>query len=1099
MSIARTFLPLLLLAVTGPLAHAQMVGDRGQGYALMQRADSLFKDGSRDQALNALAQVHPNDTMFERALLARMYLMKEGTDLAGAERLCREGIKIDGTYSDDFIKELPGILMEQERYADAERAADSAITELPGNFRVRWLKAKALKLKGDVNAALRLAMDNAQRFPYHQDAHTMLAEMAWAEGHLSEAALALAMGQMVGANTSNAEAMLVAYDTWLGGSREHTSKGYDMSITGDELGDIDQLLQSQVAMSSKYKVKPDLDFPTCRQSHLLFNEIAKRPAGATGFYERFYGPLVKAIVKDHRFEGFVYHCIAASSNEKVHAIAEKNKAKAQEFEKWLYTTMRGLYQDFPETEGGPVMTHLYFDDKNMRSIGNIDRSTNSGVGAWTVFNAAGRVAARGTFDAAGKRTGRWTNWAITGTIESEADYVNDEVDGAYISYFNNGNMDDSIAMRAGKRQGPLRHYYRGGGVRATKDAVDGALHGPVKEYFPTGAVEWEYNLTQEVIEGPVTQYYADGSKRETGRFLKGAPDGALIDLHPNGKQEVEQSFALGKPDGPFKRWYPDGTLAEEGARKAGEHTGERRFYDAWGMLSRVERYGEGGRMQGTYEEFADNGQRVLIMEMNKGLLMKYAYYDRTGKLLGEGQRTKGRFQLKGYEADGSLAAEGVYLDEGAKEGSWKYYHPDGTLRSEEEYRKGERVGAYRAYGKSGKLERTIVDYTRNGITYTATTDHYRNGNVKEEGRSRDGKTEGVVRRYYPDGTVRKVEYYENDEQQGWQQFHDALGRLEYAERYDAGAIAERVSYDEEGREYERIVVPKGPFELVTHYPTGEVYSRLNMINGWLHGKATWYYPNGKASSEGMYLNGDRHGTWKGYHVDGSRSTENEYTMGELTGTSRKWYANGTLQLETPYSFNKKHGVQREYHENGKPMFVREYAHGEEHGKVISYCHDGTPQMERYYLKGRLWAYGSPTADGSVKDTIRLNGGRMDLETHFANGRLSRKMSYRNNEIDGEFVEYHSNGQVMERTPYDTGEQTGTTKEYHPNGQLMLMEPYVNGEVHGERIVYWDNGQVRERADYVQGTLYGTRTLFDRSGKKLVTYHMRNDDVMRIAK
>ena len=39
------------------------------------------------------------------------------------------------------------------------------------------------------------------------------------------------------------------------------------------------------------------------------------------------------------------------------------------------------------------------------------------------------------------------------------------------------------------------------------------------------------------------------------------------------------------------------------------------------------------------------------------------------------------------------------------------------------------------------------------------------------------------------------------------------------------------------------------FEMVNHYPTGEVYDRLTLVNGWLHGKAVWYYPDGKPSTE----------------------------------------------------------------------------------------------------------------------------------------------------------------------------------------------------------------------------------------------------------
>jgi antitoxin component YwqK of YwqJK toxin-antitoxin module len=154
-------------------------------------------------------------------------------------------------------------------------------------------------------------------------------------------------------------------------------------------------------------------------------------------------------------------------------------------------------------------------------------------------------------------------------------------------------------------------------------------------------------------------------------------------------------------------------------------------------------------------------------------------------------------------------------------------------------------------------------------------------------------------------------------------------------------------------------------------------------------------------------------------------------------------------------------------------------------------------MARFYIKDRLWAYGSPATDGSVSDTVRVKEGLDSLLTRFANGDSARSMRYRNGELDGEFREYHANGQLMESTMYLAGLETGPTREYHANGQLMILEPHVDGVIHGERVVYWDNGKVRERTQYLQGTQHGTRMLFDRTGKRIVTYHMRNDGIVRI--
>lgn len=84
-------------------------------------------------------------------------------------------------------------------------------------------------------------------------------------------------------------------------------------------------------MNSKYKVKPDSDYPMCRQSHLLFSEVGKLDMEEQGFYVNFYGPLAKAIMDNGLFEGYIYHCLSSSTLPKVKAVGTKNKSKVDAF------------------------------------------------------------------------------------------------------------------------------------------------------------------------------------------------------------------------------------------------------------------------------------------------------------------------------------------------------------------------------------------------------------------------------------------------------------------------------------------------------------------------------------------------------------------------------------------------------------------------------------------------------------------------------------------------------------------------------------------------------------------------------------------------
>ena len=1094
----RTALQLSALLLALPITTiAQERQDRAHGHATIQEASDLVDQEKHEEAIQLLSTVHRSDSLFDRSLLMRARTRSLKDDLPGAEADCRQGMALKGSFSTQFMVLRAAVLLDQKRYDDAVQACDSAIAVIPGNFRVRHLKALTLAGKGDRKAALALAMDNARRFPYQRDAHYLLGAMAQGEDRIAEAALAYMMAMIVQFDDRKAEQILVTYDKCLGLSTEPAREGYDLNATGDDLEEITQLVKSKLAMDKKYKVKPDLTYPTCRQSHLILNAISERRTVKPGFYERFYGPMAKAIMQQGRFEGFVLHCLSASSVAEVKSQADKGKSKVAEFRTWLPAVLEEHYLTFPETDGGQPVLHQYNGNNDLLALGKGDLKTNVKTGEWIIYGDNGRISGRGSFNAKGEREGRWTYWHENGILASEGDHSDGALNGAVINYYDNGNMKDSTAMRNGKRHGPGCTYYRTGGRNVCKTAANGEWTGPVTEWHSTGQVAWEYTLKSEKPDGTVRQLHAHGSLQYSGEFKDGQRIGTHKEHHANGQQAEETSYLAGKSEGPWKAWHPNGQVAREGTLKAGLLAGERRFYDEWGTLHQIDRFGDNGKLHGLREEFASNGRRHVDFEYRNDLLVRYAYYDRDGKVLGEGTRSKGKFKLKGYNAEGGLRVEGVYLDEGAKDGPWKYYQADGTMDAEEDYAQGTPKGTHRYYDAGGNLKQQEEWYEREGQAMKTLTYTYRNGTVRETATMKDGEADGVVRRYYPDGAVRSIEYRANGEREGWQEYHDPMGVIEYAERIEGGAIAERVSYDGEGREYERIVVKPGRFTLVGHFPNGKEMMRIEIMNGHFNGSALWFYPDGSKEVEANYINGMRHGTQTSYHPNGKKRSETGYAMGREEGMHRAWYLDGTPRIESNYRHGQREGESKEFHHNGTLAYSRKYENGDQHGPTVTYSLDGTPQMVRFYYKSQLVAYGSPNADGTEKDSIPLGTGRVQLETRFPNGALARRMAYRNDEIDGEFVEYHPNGQVMERAQNDAGESQGTSTSYYPDGKVMETQPYANGLLHGERVLYWENGQARERIRYVHGQMHGEWTVHDRTGKRVAKYRMRNDELVEI--
>lgn len=1080
---------------------AQEAQDRGYGHASIDKAIELIQKEDTTAALELLGTVHRSDSLYERALLTRLQIATAANDLAMSERLANSGIAFNGIQKGSFMVTRAAVLYDLGRFDESIAAADSAIVAMPGLFRPNHLKALALSKKDDKNAALRQIMENARRFPYSRESHILMASIAAGEGDVALGTMAGTMALVVRFEDQLAENMLTYVDALVAGTMDLKSGGYDLSKNPDDeekLQDLDQLIRSRVAMDKKYKLKPDLTYPICRQSHLLFSQVAKTTFEA-GSPAEFYAALVREIMAKDLFESYIYHVLASSNKQDVRAMAMKNKTKVIDFRKQIGLFIESHYGTFADTGDGPSVFHSYNSDGDLYGKGDLSADATARVGEWTFYHSTGKPFSQGRFGPTGQKEGTWYNWYENGTMRSKADYVDNVLEGPFVNYHPNGNMQDSCVMRQGLRQGPACGYYPAGGTSSCKMATDDLWDGPVTDRYPCGAVSWNYTLVKEKLEGPIKQLHPDGALQFEGTYANDLRTGTFTEYHPNGRKADEYTFVGGTAEGPFTEWHSNGKEKRKGTMRKGRVFGERTEYDAWGTLQMRSQFDDQGRQQGLQQELDAHGNVYMETEYTKGLLTRYVYKDRSGKVLGEGTRSKGKFNLVGYLSDGSKRVEGTYLDEGAKDGVWKYYYPDGTLESEEVYDKGVQKGEQRYFAEDGTLRSLTVTYERNGEQYKRFERYYNSGKLNETGQRKGGDMEGVYTKYAPDGTVLTIEYYVDGEREGWQEYRDADGNVLYTELIHNNAVAERTNHDENGVMYERITVPTGPFHLISRYPGGGVLTDVELMNGVRHGSSKWFYPDGSVEVDGGYLNGLRHGTWKTYHPNGKKHMEQTFHLGKLNGVSLEWRDDGTKDSEFHYVDGDLEGTMHDLYANGKPAFIRQYSNDELHGNHVSHDYTGNVQLVRFYHKGALVGYAKRGADGAVTDTIPLGAGLATIQAAFPDGKPSRNMNYRNAELHGEFTEYHANGKLMEQANYRAGSVEGVSRSYHANGQLHITTPYVDGLMHGDYVVTGENGQVRERITYKHGLKHGPWVKYDSNGRAVATYRMRSNDVVEIGK
>ena len=106
--------------------------------------------------------------------------------------------------------------------------------------------------------------------------------------------------------------------------------------------------------------------------------------------------------------------------------------------------------------------------------------------------------------------------------------------------------------------------------------------------------------------------------------------------------------------------------------------------------------------------------------------------------------------LPDYKPDG-IIEEGVFKSS-RKQGLWKKYYPDGTIKSEIQYTNGRPMGEFKTYHPNGQVEE---QGNWKGRVYTGNFErYYEDGTIAQKKVFNEkGKTEGIVEYYHTNGQL----------------------------------------------------------------------------------------------------------------------------------------------------------------------------------------------------------------------------------------------------------------------------------------------------------------------------------------------------------
>lgn len=349
----------------------------------------------------------------------------------------------------------------------------------------------------------------------------------------------------------------------------------------------------------------------------------------------------------------------------------------------------------------------------------------------------GREIARGRIGDNDKKCGQWEFWDHELNIHIVCHYNSD---GKLHGSWTCTSMNDNAMEERGEYEDGLREGMWAARISETQFLYQGFYtkgkrNGSWMEFDCQSKSEMRGNYVDDLRDGAWTGSIA-GLVVETGLFEKGLRCGRWVCTSLiTGRRLLEKDFVEGLQTGIMRRYSEvTGRLIAEVEMLKGKFHGI-------GMT-----WNEEGQLMGQ-EKFKDDKRNGLSRYYSHGVLESIVTY--------ENDVNHGLAET--YDEDGRLESTGLYK-EGKMHGLWKFYE-DGVLYMEGSYHEGVQRGVWVKRHPNGTV-RTIV-------------------RVDD-----DGKREGPVKKWHPNGKVHVEGQYVNDLRQGTFTIYDSRGRIRASGQYE---------------------------------------------------------------------------------------------------------------------------------------------------------------------------------------------------------------------------------------------------------------------------------------------------------------------------
>ncbi len=1054
----------------------------------INKGEKATSKGDFETAATYFERVPPSDTnyLFAQTKLANTYYELQKYDQAIS--LIQRLDKNNKTTSPERFMVLARSFQALEKNNLALESFNKGIQKFPMNHLLFYHRSLLFQKLGEDQKAIEGLQQTLQRNVFFDLAHLKLAEYAREKGEISKAMMAYNLYLILVPN-SDLET-LIEYNTYLD-APSHGS-GVSWGISSEDFSNTDEKIRSQGSKSKKFKTPNKLTIPIVKQNYLLFSELDKLSVDENGFWNRFYVPFYKEILKDKKFNDLMYYMLRMINNKNVTPVLKKNASIIDAFSDYAGPLWQKIHNYQYVLFNGELQEVYYYWGPNLGVAGRGVVLDSEPTGTFEYYHENGDLKAIGEFTEDGEREGKWVYYYKNGGISEIKHFEGDDPIDTDSVFFKNGQIE-SLREYKNNRSTVVTSYFRTGQIKSKLHYSEEQLNGEAIYYYATGGVDYKTHFYNDQLNGTYKSYYANGSLKKSLSFQDGMKAGEENQYYRNGATKATYTYYEGNLQGTTKEWYENKNLLKEVYYENGNIKGPiREYYPNKTLMSETTMEEKKSKMT-YYSQYDEDGKLNLKLTYKQDELISYEVFDSNGTILEAQQKLSGSFIFNDYYTNGAKKTTGIYAPHaGGKTGDWKEFNKIGILQSTTSYLNGEISGDQFIYYTSGKTK--ILTPFKNQKINGLVKGFHPNGQLREQGYSINGAAEGEWIQYYQNGTISKESFYVLGQLNGTQKHFAINGKLDYTQTYNNNILLSYTMFDTNGIAIHSANISDQTTAYEYRYPSGDLLREFQFIGNVYHGLSTSYYPTGQVKAQGYYLNNNLDSAWKWFYPNGQLKKEGSYLGGSKVDEWNSFYENGTIKSQENFENGLNEGLYRQYYKNGQPETEISYYRGQKHGVCKYWSINGELQQIRTYKYGVWTGYSYNGKDGKLVETIPVIKETLQCTSYYSNGSKSKEFAMVNGDFEGKYIDYYANGQIQSQVSFKSNMMQGKHLTYYKNGILKSEIPYTDDSKHGVAKYYSSQGELIRLETYFMGSLHG-KTIDYLIQKPPLTKFFYNNDLI----